>query len=224
MRAPNSNVPLTALAMPILDHVPGEAMLSHLVMTVEAAAHTNLYVLTPFNTLPHDRARMCAMTPAMDAKCDFIFWVDDDTMCPPDTFPILLQTMREQKAQVVTGHYYRRGYPFTCVWSKDGKTVDAPDGVHEIDCSGLGCALVDLKWVMENLKPPFFTMTLEDGKSCSNVTDDVSFYEKVRLAGGKVIGNANVRCTHLGERMVINTKTAEFFRKIMLEYQTIPKG
>lgn len=230
VKVPEKSTIWTAVAMPILDSVPGEAFANHVVAIVETARHTNIKLLTPFNTIPHDRARMSAHKMAVDAGCDYIFWIDDDTMCPVDSFEHLLKTMVEHGAVAVSGFYYRRGYPYTSVWSVAGPNggdaiqVTAPDGIHEIDYSGLGCCLVDLKWVQKNLQPPYYTMMMEENKTCTNVTDDVSFFSKVRAAGGKVLGNANIRCGHLGERTVICDRTADALREAYVKAATTSNG
>jgi hypothetical protein len=220
----NENVkPLTnkwriALGIPVIDSVPGECYGSHLILAAEIAQLAELALFVPFNTMPHDAARMDVVDGAISTECDYLLFVDDDMLIPKGAFDALFKTMRETGAKVVSGHYSRRGWEYTCVWSKvvDGKfeRVDALEGIHEIDCSGLGCALIDLRWVVDNMKPPFFRM-LHNGRHTS-VTDDVTFFEDVRKAGGLILGHAGVRCGHFGARQLIDDSTLVPLRQMYL--------
>lgn len=211
-----------AVGIPIVDHVAGEAVSELLPAVVKASRHcSGMIFLTPLNMFPHDRPRSWIVENARAAECDLLWFIDSDMILPPDSFEQLLKVQQETNAAVVSAHYYRRGAPWTSVWSQQASgtwfQVDADSGVHEIGTSGLGCALVDLKWVFENLKEPYFSMT--PGEKSTIVTDDTTFYDKVRQAGGLILGNADVRCGHLGERRVVCDKTAEFYRKLTMELE-----
>lgn len=204
--------------MPVLDGVPGEAFPHHLLVAAVIGRMGDLVISTPLNKLPHDRARTEIMEFALENDCSHLMFVDDDTICPADSVPKLLEAMQALNAAVVSGHYYRRGYDYTPVWSYEieGKAqiVTAPEisGVQEIHCSGLGCALVDLGFVRKHLpNGPWFEMGF-DGK-CSIVMDDLSFYRKIRAAGGLILGHPGVRCKHLGERKVIEDRSVETFTR-----------
>jgi hypothetical protein len=134
--------------------------------------------------------------------------------------------MEERKPAVVVGHYRMRGHPYLCVWAKkekDGKfwRVDADSGVHEIDSAGLGCAVVDLDFVRTRMSPPWFQM-LKDEHGLTMVTDDTTFFRQVRERGGVVLGCADVRCTHVGNRELINDRTADRLRAAAVEANVCP--
>jgi hypothetical protein len=100
---------------------------------------------------------------------------------------------------------------------REGKyyQVDATDGLYEIHTTGLGCALIDMNWVKEHLRPPWFIMK-HTGRS-TNITDDITFFEMIRAAGGKTLGDASVSCGHLGHRKIINRRNASLLRKEHME-------
>jgi hypothetical protein len=208
-----------AIGIPMIENVPAEGVVDLMTLVTETARCGDIALCTPVNVMPHDAARIMAVDIAISHGCELFLSIDDDTIPPRDTFKRLHETMKSTGAQVVSGHYYRRGYPYTCVWSKkiDGTffQVDATEGLHEIDVSGLGCALIDLQWVQQKLKRPYFEM-IHTGKK-TMVADDVTFFTKVGAAGGKVVGNADVRCVHLGFRMPICDDTVDFLRKLHLE-------
>jgi hypothetical protein len=162
---------------------------------------------------------------AIEVDADYLFWIDDDTICPPDAFPRLFKTLKDRSAAMVTGHYFRRGWPYHCVWAKyfgsdlTPLPADAGSGVHELDFCGLGCALVDFRWLVKNVKAPYFTMMMDDKSACTDVTDDQTFCRKIREAGGLILGDADVDCEHLGRRTPISRKNVDFLRKIAIQEQ-----
>jgi len=170
--------------------------------------------LTPEGYSPHDAARQMIWDEAMDRGCDRLMFVDADTTVPGGGFPQLMTDMDNAKCAVVSGFYLRRGYPYTPVWcvqvNGEWFQVMAESGLHEIQMTGLGCALIDLKWAKEHLPKTPFTMKQEGG--ITKITDDMVFLEHVRAAGGKILGDADVKCEHIGRREVITTKTAESLR------------
>src|SRR6185436_8591725 len=150
---------IITFGMPIVGDLPGDAVqeqfrtLFRLGRVAEREGHEVL-ISCPPNILPHDRARMAVWDEAMGVHSDLIFFVDSDTLIPAGAFEELLKIHLQSKAPLVTGHYIRRGWPFTSTWSKvyngQFQQVDAKEGIHEIDTCGLGCALVDVHWVNKN--------------------------------------------------------------------------
>lgn len=231
-----------ALAIPVIGDVPGEAFGFHMTQAVEVGRLGKLAIFVPLNKMPHDVARNETIAEAMMEQCDLLYFIDDDTIAPLGAFPKLLEVMQTTGARVVSGHYYRRGWPYTCVWSKELprpanletdlpaqqgaeelKTawfpVDALEGIHEIHTSGLGCALIDLRWVSQNIQPPWCEML--KGEKGTIVSDDTTFLTKVREKGGLILGHAGVRCVHLGERTMIHEGTVDYLRQqVILQKQT----
>jgi len=205
------------LVIPVIDSVPVEAFGAHLTIAAEIAKHHRVYIFVPSGIMPHDAARIRAFDDVLDVGCEYLMFVDDDTIVPQGGFTHLLEVMEDRKPAVVSGYYRRRGFPYTPVWSKKSKNkfyqADAESGVHEIDCSGLGCALIDVMWVYENLKKPYFEM-IKDPIRGTTVTDDVTFFRKVRAKKGVVLGDASVRCSHVGSRIIISEDTEHDLRVI----------
>lgn len=222
-----------ALAMPLVDHLPAEAFQSHLEMfgrmyqTIRGEGEgSGIVPCIPVNMQPHDRARNLAIQLAVESQCDLIFWVDDDMIIPTDAFPMLLDSLRKTRAVAVSGYYYKRGWPYTSTWqTRDEGTgmvwgVESDKALHPITYAGLGCALVDLKWVQEHLERPYFYMR-KDAIEGTQVWDDIGFYEKIRIAGGLVIGDGRVRCGHLAERQIVCDGTVDRLKQESLELQKI---
>jgi cellulose synthase/poly-beta-1,6-N-acetylglucosamine synthase-like glycosyltransferase len=217
---------IITFGMPIVGDLPGDALETHLRLLFRLGREAERWghkvrIRCPQNTFPHDRARIEVLESARKDESDLIFFVDADTLVPNGAFEELLKVLQQNNAAMVTGHYFRRGFPFTCVWSRkvDGEffQVDASDGIHEIDTCGLGCALIDLKWVLKNVSPPYFTMETDDRSSI--VADDTSFCTRIKNAGGRILGHAGVRCIHLGHRQAVCDQTVSELRKWYFQQQ-----
>ena len=215
---------MIGLGIPIFDNVPAEAIAYLLRLGIEMSevSKQQVYAITVNNIVPYDKARNTIVDEAIKKNIDTLVFVDSDMIIPAGSFTKLWKVFKERKEPLVSGHAYRRGYPFTCIWSKvigenaeGGITqVDAESGVHEIDGTGMFFCLIDLKWVRENLeKPYFFQGWDEHGVQQS---EDIYFCNKIRKAGGKVLGIADLECGHIYAKTIITRRNVEGLRKEFL--------
>lgn len=217
------------IGIPLQDSCPAESFYNLMLLVAKIARTERICIPPVVNVSPHDRARCLIFEAAEKNHSDYVCFFDDDMIIPDTAFCDMLEcfTLRKPRPVVVSGHYYRRGYPYTSVWSLENPEkkdewlqVDADSGVHQIHISGFGCCMIDMKWVLENLEKPYSYQ-----KSPAQVTDDVTFFEQVKSKGGLVLGNANIRCGHLGERVVVCDRTATQLRKNHIEItQLLEKG
>jgi len=199
-----------AIGMPMVGDVAAEILGPRMKLAMEIIKRPDVEdvkLVTCLNVFPFDHAREHLVKVALKNKCDYMFFLDADTICPFDAFDLLYGALVSESAQAVSAHYRRRGHPYTCVWAKisdRAKTImqcDAPkgSGVHVINSSGLGCNLIDLNWCEAHLAHPWFKIgSNPDG---SYTWEDAYFHSQLQLAEGKLIGHADVRCVHLAERM-----------------------
>jgi hypothetical protein len=214
-----------AIGLGIQDSLPGEAFPAHVGTILEGwnlvnkpGDDKNLVLITPFDACPHDKMRWIVAEQAIEKGCDRLFFMDDDTITPRGGLTELMRVMDtdERKPVAVSGFYLRRGDPYTPVWSckkdSDWYQVTAEGGVHEIDMTGLGCCLLDLKWMEKNLPHPWFRMKQDD--HCTLITDDTTLFEGIRKADGKILGNAFVQCAHVGRRELITMESHNAYRAV----------
>lgn len=207
------------IAIPMLEGLEGHAVGHQFSSVVEVSRSGHeFFTCNPVGLFPHDRARFEITKEAIARDCDRIWWIDADTIAPRGSFARLMQTMDETGAIAVSGHYVRRGWPYTPVWSAidplgNPAQVDASEGVHELISSGLGCCLVDLHWCVKNLPKTGWYLQRQN-KDFTEVTDDLTFFELIRNHGGKLLGDAEVVCSHLGSPEWINRDTCDEYRKL----------
>jgi hypothetical protein len=210
------------LGLMMMGDLPSESVTSLVGVTSSIARMGEVVLLNPKRVSPHDRARFEVMTKAIEHGCELLFWLDDDMVVPGFAVERLRLALDETKAQMVCGRYSRRGYPYTSVWSlwdeekQRYDQCDAKEGRYEISSSGLGCALVDVRWVEEHVERPWFRMT--QGKEFVIATEDVSFCEGIRRGGGKIVGEAGVRCGHLTGRGVVDDESETRLRAEEVEH------
>jgi hypothetical protein len=151
-------------------------------------------------------------------------YVDSDIVVPVGAFGVLWQTMQDTKAQVVSGRYYQRGYPFANVWMKrhEHRNYHCDGGlVEDLDACGMGCVLIDRRWVSKELEKPLFKSKLLEENLIG--AEDYYFCDKVKEKGGKIIGTTKVDCGHGPCRLMISTSNVNALRKMEIE-RGIDKG
>lgn len=210
------------LGIPLLDSVPSEAFSSHLAVAAKTGKKHKLIMPYVMNVFPHAKARELIVNSARAFNADYILFLDDDTIAPDSVFERLLEQMNLRCVDMTVAYIYRRGYPYEPTWFKDHKPVvaSATSPPVEIDTCGLACNLINLKKVDERIgKKEWFWRD----RDC--IWEDVAFSKKLRAAGGTVLGVPNIRCGHVGTRMIINDMTASTYNKwFKTQASALPKG
>lgn len=210
----------TAIGIPSIGDIPGECFSSHVIACCQATKHGEIMLITPRGIMPHSRARELIITNALRSDCDYLWFIDADTTSPPGAFNKLLDALQDDDTAMSSGYYNMRGFPFASTWSKEHagiveklQMVGPTDDVVDIHGCGLGCALIDLQWVREHLKEPFFQMTPDPTLPTGFLWEDAFFCESIKNAGGVVKGVTDVTCTHYGERVAITTENESSLRR-----------
>jgi hypothetical protein len=144
---------------------------------------------------------------AIEGNFDFLFFLDDDMVFPPNTLSSLIETMqRDPQTAVVGALYYSRDSirPMAVAnWNSDDTTSAAipafrADSTDVVDGIGFGCALLRVS-ALRALEPPYFPVHIYMERSTRTVRlcdEDYLYCERIRKAGGIVRLDARVRCTH----------------------------
>lgn len=139
--------------------------------------------------------------------CEYIFALEDDTVCPPDTLTKLLHGFNsvDNCAFIEGVELGRWNYPYIGAWKTDN--VFEPNeflsampshGIAEIDAGGLYCALIDADlYKMHNFQP--FDTEGKNGLSC-----DVNFGLYLRQQGYKCYIDHSIQCDHIGVKGSVN--------------------
>ena len=151
--------------------------------------------------------REIIMLDAVENAFDFLFFVDDDVVLPPDALALLLQTMQaDPQCAVAGGLYYSRDSLRPIVvadWtSSDTSAAHVPaftaTSTGEVGGIGFGCALLRVASAAAFAEPYFAAhIYIERAARRARLCDEDYLYcERVRNAGFTVRLDARVRCRH----------------------------
>jgi len=139
---------------------------------------------------------------AIDEKCDYIFWVDDDMVLKPD-INILEQLMAHDK-DIIAPLFFSRAYPYIpmifkrrligarfCVYDN---IMDYQKGLLKVDGIGFGCVLTKVS-IFDKLSKPYFWNNDIFG-------EDLYFCEKAVQAGLEIYCDTTIEVGHICEPQV----------------------
>jgi hypothetical protein len=156
--------------------------------------------------MPFDHARNTACQKLLELGWEYLFFLDDDVICPPDTIPRLIS----HRLPIVSGLYYRRMMPLVPVMLRN--SPEGPQWVSsypeksliEVDLVGAGCLLIH-RSVLENLPPlsnrcRWFQWQCDrtDLQLLDRTSEDFTFMVHAKNHGYKIYVDTGIQCKHLG--------------------------
>lgn len=176
-----------------------------LVTAAWAGGFRNLIVPGSFTFLsgmPFDMARNTACKKLIEVGWEWLFFLDDDTIPPPDA---IIRLMKHQQP-IVSGLYYRRNNPICPVMLRDvpggGRqwiTEYPKDSLIQVDFVGSGCMLIH-RSVLDKVPYPWFDWRVDryDLPENERMSEDFAFCLEARKVGYKVIVDTLIICRHAG--------------------------
>lgn len=144
---------------------------------------------------------------ARDEGMDYIIQYDDDMLLPPDFVPQMLKTMEENKhINVLAALAFMRTPPhypvlYNVVEGYDGVMKQEyymntsvkrypKDTLVECDAIGFGGVCIDMHFVRENMKEPYFMSTTQTG-------EDIWFCVQAKEAGARIFMDTRIKMGHI---------------------------
>jgi ubiquinone/menaquinone biosynthesis C-methylase UbiE len=141
---------------------------------------------------------------ALALNPDYIFWLDSDNIAPDTTIDVLINTMEETGADLVTALYFGKDvphYPVIKEYKSGGfYRFDNPATGQKFQISGcgFGCCLMKAN-VLHKLEEPWFKFSHEKwGKEDIVMSEDLYFCRKMMKAGMKMVCDATIISDHIG--------------------------
>ena len=179
------------------------SVFQHIIKAVEVGKARNMAVEFLLSIPKKDRPK-------------YLFFYGDDMLPPWDGFVKLYEEAEKNKWDCLTGLYFLKGEPPTpLTWRNDhiGRLQPGRDfkvgEVIWVDLTGLDFTLIRTE-LLEQMEPPYFKSGPSlrssvpssiakhvDPKAVLLHTEDVWFYNKVRLMGGKIGVHTGVRVAHI---------------------------
>lgn len=164
-----------------------------------------------------DRMRNMTAKVALQVNADYILFLDDDVITPPN---LGLQHLLDCEADIAAGRVCVRGWPFD--YMTFNATEEDPDGMyiaHElpkngiVDCNAVGFsfALIKVDLIRRMEEPWFVTGT--------NNTEDIYFCKRARTLDPniKIKTNCDCQCGHILWPEVLSEHNRDAFKKYMVE-------
>ena len=135
----------------------------------------------------------------MQGNYDYLLWIDDDIIPPPDTLERFLKADKDMIGAVAFAMKYENGggfpYPVTLRYNEDKKyIVYYGQGMEECDATGGACVMFKRK-VYEAIERPYEFQYYRDGTLA--LTCDFDVFQKAQKLGFKLFIDFNLICDHV---------------------------
>lgn len=159
-------------------------------------------------------ARDILVKHAMELGCDYIFWLDSDVLFESPSDPnIALRTLYQvinkdpnsKDGKIVSGLYRARkkdGFTY-CMWTRAPNNIKGYVAIEkwtgnwiQVDVTGLGCCLMDLK-VFKDVPQPYFQWNMKE-----DISEDFYFLEKAKSYGYNLHCFTDVKMSHMAHTKI----------------------
>ena len=202
------------IAVPCMDQVPFTFAQS--LSTLEKIGECKL-AMKAGSLIYTSRNSLAMMAIQMDA--DFVFWLDSDMVFKSDTLVRMMDTLKKNDLDILTGLYFRRVPPYSPVLfdklEQNGEITEfsefnkIPDELFEVGGCGFGCVLMKTD-VFFDVQSKFDNMFAPRG----NNGEDVAFCIRARECGYKIYCDPSIVCGHVGYS-VIDDQFYRVFQKTL---------
>lgn len=147
-------------------------------------------------------ARNIAVQTALEHEVEFLFFLDDDTFCGPQTPRRFHNLMRQSPDfDILTGIVpMKTPDREPCIYRKDtpGAFWDWTFGeVFEIDACGMACCMIRTELFKQVSEPWFTWESGHQNGSYEEMGEDVGFCRKAKDVGAKIMADGMTICGHM---------------------------
>ena len=138
---------------------------------------------------------------AINSDADYVLWLDSDMTFVPDTLDMMLDTLKTNNYEILTGMYFRRRPPFTPTLFEELRILptgtvtkefdDIPDAIFEVAGCGFGCVLMS-----RNVLWNVFCQNGNMFSPINGVGEDLSFCWRARRCGHKIYCDPTIALGH----------------------------
>ena len=191
----------TLIAVPCMDQVPVEFCQSLVTLRRVGECQVSFHK----GSLIYD-ARNQLINTALKSEADWMLWLDSDMVFNPSLLEDMFRTARVEKADMVTGVYFRRVEPYTpTLFSKlemdppEWENVDEiPDKPFKVAGCGFGAVLLNMGVVWDVCTKfgnnPF--------QPLASMGEDLAFCWRARQCGYEIIADPTLTLGHMGHSMI----------------------
>lgn len=193
----------TLIAVPCMDQVPAPFAQSLAMLQKVGDCVLSLQMGSLIYTSRNNLAQM-----AIQMDVDYVFWLDSDMVFEPDTLVRMMDTLKKNDYDILTGLYFRRVPPYTpvlfdkldiirdkiCSWKEFHEIPAEP---FEVGGCGFGCVLMkaDVFYDVQSKHGNMFAPIANNG-------EDIAFCWRARDCGFKIYCDPSIICGHVSHSIV----------------------
>ena len=159
------------------------------------------------------RNRNIMIRQALELEADYVFFIDDDCLVPPDT----LVKLYNHQVDIVSGLYCMRNHPHkpivfdvanddgTCKWTQ---LHSQDEGLKHIVATGMGALLVKCDVFRKIQEKHAYWVTLGELEA-DHWCDDLSFFKRAREAGYQPYIDLNCPVGHIAKAVIWPNKNKD---------------
>ncbi len=133
-------------------------------------------------------SREAAGNNLLESDCDALLFLDSD-MYPTEE---MLVRLLEAKKDIISALAFRRVPNYEpCIFDENGFYHDYPEGVIEVEATGMACTLIKREVFEKTPQPWFFPEPV--------IGEDKAFCQRAKSAGFKIYCDTTLECGHIGE-------------------------
>lgn len=180
------------------------------------------FIISNPSRMSIDRMRNMTAKVALEARADYILFLDDDVIVPPN---MGLEQLLACKADVAAGKICVRGYPFDYMSfykAKDGQLLMdkklPKKGILEREAVGFSFALLKVA-TLKRMPEPYFITGL-------NHTEDVYYCMRLKALDKKITIKVNCECDcgHILWPEIIHEVNREAYNKYFMDINKITRA
>jgi len=206
------------LGIPMLDNVSWQFFLFTGTLIGKLARKYDKIFLNCVNRCAIDRAREIIVQDAFARDCDYILFIDDDTLIPDSTVERLLPLFdKNEHVVAASGFCYQRGYKYLpmvyryedLIWGQGTPQLiePFPKEPFRVSATGMGISMLKVS-LLKKLEQDLGDAFGRDGPG----TEDFYFFCKAYKMGFETWVDPSLEATHLGPAEWINSRTVNAMR------------
>ena len=157
--------------------------------------------------IPLDEARNKIVKTAIEFECDYIFFIDSDTLIQREQ----LERLIDHDKDAITGISYMKTSPYySLIRKRIGYRIYSPiepssdKELIKIDGAGFGCFLVKMS-ALNNIEYPWFRWHFYKYENkWLHIGEDLFFCEQLGNANINIYCDPTVQCVHIGTDVTID--------------------
>ncbi len=184
------------IAIPNPGHIVNKLAINLLAWTHDPRYTVKVFL--PDYISPLTAARNFCVREFLKSDFDYLWWIDDDIIPPPETMDKLITADKDAIGAVCfsmkndNGRYFP--YPVTLRWNNEKKyQVYYGKGIEKVDATGGACVMVKRE-VYEDIERPYEDEFYRDGTLA--LTGDFKVWQKAKAKGFQLWVDFDILCSH----------------------------